>query len=99
MFAPWYALLTPLLPLLLVLGWGVYNLAARPRAPFEFPIITAMVIGIAYGLIAAPRPPQGRIQVLGRAVVDGIAVVAPAVALMLGIGILIQAVTHPAVSG
>ncbi len=94
-FAPWYSLLTPIIPLLPVLGFGVYNLIEKPAAPFDFPIVTAMVIGIAYGLIASPRPPQGRIQLLVRSTIDGIAGVAPAVALMLGIGMLIQAVRHP----
>jgi len=96
-FAPWYSLLTPIVPLLPVLAFGIYNLIAQPDAPFDFPIVTAMIIGIAYGLVACPRPPQGRIQLLTRSAIDGIGAVAPAVALMLGIGMLIQAVTHPLV--
>lgn len=95
---PWYALLTPVVPLVPVVGFGVYNLAARPDNPFDFPIITAMVIGITYGLLAAPRPPQGRVQLLARSTIDGIGAVAPAVALMIGIGMLLQAVTHQQVS-
>jgi len=97
-FAPWYALLTPIVPLLPVLGFGIHNLA-RPGRGFEFPIVTAMVIGITYGLVASPRPAQGRVQLLARSIVDGIGAVAPAVALMLGIGMLIKAVTHQAVLG
>jgi len=96
-FAPWYLLLTPIIPLLPVLGFAGYNLLARPKEPFDFPIITAMVIGIGYGLVLAPRPPQGRVQLLTRSAIDGIGAVAPAVALMLGIGMLIEAVTHPLV--
>jgi len=96
-FAPWYSLLTPIIPLVPVLTFGIYNLIAQPEAPFDFPIVTAMIIGIAYGLVACPRPPQGRIQLLTRSAIDGIGAVAPAVALMLGIGMLIQAVTHPLV--
>jgi hypothetical protein len=98
-FAPWYSLLTPIIPLLPVLAFGIYNLKVQPEKPFDFPIVTAMVIGIAYGLIASPRPAQGRIQLLVRSVIDGIGGVAPAVALMLGIGMLIQAVQHPKVLG
>ncbi len=94
-FVPWYTLLTPIIPLLPVVGFGIHNLATRRG--FEFPIVTAMVVGIAYGVLASPRPAQGRIQLLARSVVDGIAAVAPAVALMLGIGMLVRAVTHPAV--
>lgn len=96
-FVPWYTLLTPLVPLLPVVGFGAYNLLAKVQNGFEFPIVTAMVLGIAYGLIAAPRPSQGRIQLLARSAIDGIAAVAPAVALMLGIGMLVKAVMHPAV--
>ncbi|MGD0111944.1 MAG: hypothetical protein ABSD48_08755 [Armatimonadota bacterium] len=94
-FVPWYTLLTPIIPLLPVVGFGIHNLATHRG--FEFPIVTAMVVGIAYGVLASPRPAQGRIQLLARSVVDGIAAVAPAVALMLGIGMLVKAVTHPAV--
>jgi len=94
-FVPWYTLLTPIVPLLPVVGFGIHNLATHRG--FEFPIVTAMVIGIAYGVLVSPRPAQGRIQLLTRSVVDGIAAVAPAVALMLGIGMLVKAMTHPAV--
>ncbi len=97
-FAPWYSLLTPVIPLVPVLFFGVKSILAklqeRPGPAFDFPIVTAMAIGIAYGLIACPRPPQGRIQLLTRSAIDGIGAVAPAVALMLGIGMLIQAVRH-----
>jgi H+/gluconate symporter-like permease len=97
-FAPWYSLLTPVVPLVPVLIFGVRSILAKlrgyPEIAFDFPIVTAMVIGIAYGLIACPRPSQGRIQLLTRSAIDGIGAVAPAVALMLGIGMLIQAVRH-----
>jgi hypothetical protein len=98
-FAPWYSLLTPVIPLLPVLGFALYGMIFRPPWDFEFPIITAMVIGIAYGILTAPRPRQGRVQLLTRGAIDGIGAVAPAVALMLGIGMLIEAVTHPQVLG
>jgi H+/gluconate symporter-like permease len=100
-FVPWYSLLTPVVPLLLVLGFAAHNLVRKllggQASGFEFPIVTAMVVGIAYGLVTASRPPQGRVQLLAKAVVDGIGGVAPAVALMLGIGILVKAVMHPQV--
>jgi H+/gluconate symporter-like permease len=114
-FAPWYAMLTPIVPLVPVLAFGLYGIAlrqwpsqlqhalnaigiTRPPAPFDFPIITAMVLGIVYGLLTARRPPQGRVQLLARSAVDGISAVAPAVVLMLGIGMLVTAVSHPAVT-
>jgi len=161
-FAPWYSLLTPLVPLIPILGFALYNLGwslaatnvaahaapipvaiaalwiflprqrnpvhralfvavsllamavwvvlliclyipvllavlvPRPN-PIDFPIITAMLLGICYGLLTARRPAQGRIQLLARSAVDGIAAVAPAVVLMLGIGMLVTAVMHPQV--
>jgi len=113
-FAPWYAMLTPVVPLVPVLAFGLYGIAIkqwpsqlqhvlnaigipRPAAPFDFPIITAMVLGILYGLLTARRPSQGRVQLLARSAIDGIGAVAPAVALMLGIGMLVTAVSHPTV--
>lgn len=117
-FAPWYSLLTPVVPLVPVLVCAVYSLIGhpeaplripilsdmivriasalfgRPPAPFDFPIVTAMVIGIAYGLLTCRPPVQGRVQLLTRSAIDGIGAVAPAVALMLGIGMLVQAVRH-----
>ncbi len=104
-FAPWYSLLTPIVPLLPILGFAGYNFLASqhllgltpPKAPFTFPIITAMLLGLCYGLLTAPRPAQGRLQLLARSAVDGIAGVAPAVALMLGIGMLVQTVMTPLV--
>jgi hypothetical protein len=90
----WYALLTPVIPLVPVVAFGVHKLLVGPKAGFDFPIITAMVIGITYGLLAAPRPQQGRVQLLARSAIDGIGSVAPAVALMIGIGMLLQAVQH-----
>ena len=95
-FAPWYAMLTPVVPLLPVLGFGLYN-RFHPATAFDFPIITAMVLGILYGLLTARRPAQGRVQLLARSAIDGIGAVAPAVALMLGIGMLVTAVSHPTV--
>jgi C4-dicarboxylate transporter, DcuC family len=95
-FAPWYAMLTPIVPLLPILGFAIYG-RAHPKAAYDFPILAAMLIGIAYGVLTAPRPSQGRIQLLARSAVDGIAAVAPAVVLMLGIGMLVTAVEHPTV--
>jgi hypothetical protein len=95
-FAPWYAMLTPIVPLAPILGFGLYN-RYHPATAFDFPIITAMVLGILYGLLTARRPSQGRVQLLARSAIDGIGAVAPAVALMLGIGMLVTAVSHPTV--
>ena len=94
--AAWYALLTPLVPLVAVVPFAARNwyftLKGRP-AGFEFPIITALLIGVVYGVLTGPR---GKVQLLTRSVFEGIGNVAPAVALMLGIGMVMNAVAGPA---
>jgi len=93
---PWYALLTPLVPLAVVLPFSIKNwllsLRGQP-AGFEFPIVTALLAGLAWGVLTARG---GKVQLLTRSVIDGIAVVAPAVALMLGIGMVMNAFAGPA---
>jgi hypothetical protein len=80
----WLALLTPILPLFLVLacGWG---------------IMPAFIAAITYGVLATWQ--KDSITLLTRAIIDGIATVIPAIFLMIGIGMLIAAVSHPTVSG
>lgn len=94
-FVPWYALLTPVIPLLPVLFYAFRNYLVPEGQRFDFPIITAMMIGICYGAITTWRRDRSSIQLVTRSTFEGIAAVAPAVALMLGIGMLFQAVTHP----
>jgi len=90
------AVLTPLIPLSLVLG---FNIASRLRggAGYAFPINTALLAGMLYCLIVSGRGPNGRIQRLTKAVFDGITGVAPVVALIIGIGMVIRVVWDPAV--
>jgi H+/gluconate symporter-like permease len=95
----WPALLTPLVPLVPVLYFAIHNMGLPKEAQFEFPILTAMLLGIVYGLLTTWRRNRSSIQLITRASFDGIAAVAPAVALMLGIGMVLQAVMHPMVSG
>ena len=86
----WYALLTPLIPLILVLGFILYK--------FEFPIISAMLIGLLYGFLTTFKKLDESINNLSRSIIEGVASVAPAVAIMMGIGMVLNAVTHPQVS-
>lgn len=78
------ALLTPVLPLVLVLacGWG---------------ILPAFVAAITYGVLITWQ--KESVMMLTRAIIDGIATVIPAVFLMIGIGMLIAAVSHDKVAG
>lgn len=78
------ALLTPVLPLFLVLvcGWG---------------IMPAFIAAITYGVLATWQ--KDSITMLTRCIIDGIATVIPAIFLMIGIGMLIAAVSHPQIAG
>lgn len=80
----WLALLTPLLPLFLVLagGWG---------------IMPAFIAAITYGVLATWQ--KDSITMLTRCIIDGITTVIPAVFLMIGIGMLIAAVSHQQIAG
>nr|NIM05225.1 hypothetical protein [Armatimonadota bacterium]NIM23424.1 hypothetical protein [Armatimonadota bacterium]NIM67289.1 hypothetical protein [Armatimonadota bacterium]NIM75787.1 hypothetical protein [Armatimonadota bacterium]NIN05475.1 hypothetical protein [Armatimonadota bacterium] len=93
------ALITPLVPLLLVLAFAVRKQILHDPEAFEFPITAAMVVGICWGLATTWRPGSGGAKLLSRAIYEGLGNVAPAVALMLGIGMLVNAVMHPTVLG
>ena len=93
------ALLTPILPIVLILSFNIYNLVAKPAAPYYFPINSALLIGILYGAITTCRRGGGNIQRLVRSIIEGISAAAPAVGLVIGIGMVLMAVMHPAVGG
>lgn len=88
-----FALLTPLVPLAIVLAFSLHKLISGNPQAFEFPITAAMIVGICWGLATTWRPGSGA-KTLSRAIYDGLGNVAPAVALMFGIGMLVQAVMH-----
>jgi len=92
-FVSWPATLTPIIPLFCVLGFALYNFFVKPADPFEFPIVTAMMIGIIWGFVTTIK--KDSVNTLSRAIVDGISSVGPAVALIMGIGMLLNAVMHP----
>jgi len=92
-FVSWPATLTPIIPLFCVLGFALYNFFVKPADPFEFPIVTAMMIGIIWGFVTTIK--KDSVNTLSRSIVDGISSVGPAVALIMGIGMLLNAVMHP----
>ena len=81
---PGLAFATPALPLLLVLL-------------FKWEIIPAFLAGIAFGVLIAWQ--RDSVNLLTRSIIEGTQTVAPAVVLMLGIGMLLTAVMDPTVSG
>lgn len=80
---PSLALLTPILPLILVLF-------------FNWDFIPAFMFGIAYCTLITWK--RNSINVLTRSIIDGITAVIPAVVLMMGIGMLINSVSHKVVT-
>ncbi len=76
----WAAYFTPLVPLLLILV-------------FAMNFIAAFICGLIYGFMATYR--KGSLNTLVQSVLEGGAVVMPAVALMLGIGMLLNAIIGP----
>jgi hypothetical protein len=79
---PLLALAVPVLPLVLHAGLGV-------------PVVAAFVIGAVLGVLVTR--PRELVRQLSSAVVKGVEDVAPAVILMIGIGMLLNATTLPAV--
>ena len=78
-----YSLITPFIPLILVLG-------------FKCPIIPAFLVGILHGLFSTWQ--KGHINKFTQAIFEGVSSVVPVLILMMGIGMLINAVSHPAIS-
>lgn len=79
------ALVTPLVPLFLILA-------------FQWPIIPALLAGVLYGLIVTQRTWHGLVNTMTKTAFEGVSDAAPAVILMIGIGLVLNAVFHPNVS-
>ncbi|MFC9118837.1 TRAP transporter large permease subunit [Streptomyces sp. NPDC057067] len=79
--APWYALLTPAVPLVLALGLDVA-------------IIPSLLAGVVYALVTTTRPREMNKRLL-RTLYGGFEVAAPPIALFIAIGILLAAVKLP----
>ena len=79
-----------------VRGWA-YLIPLVPLAAillFDLPILAAFAIGLVYAILATLRP--GSLALAVRSLIEGGASVMPAIVLMFGIGILVQAVIGPA---
>lgn len=79
----WFALLTPLVPLVAVIG-------------FKLNINTGFVLGLLYGFLTTIG--RGSLQKLTKAVTEGISNSAGALFLLIGIGILLKVVMDPRVT-
>ncbi|MEM1486342.1 C4-dicarboxylate ABC transporter [Oscillospiraceae bacterium PP1C4] len=77
-------MLTPIIPIILV-------------AAFKVPIITAFIVGIIWILLFSSKSMSKAMNMLTKTCYDGITDSAPAIILMVGIGMLYLAVTNPVV--
>jgi len=80
---PLYALITPLIPFPLVIF-------------FSWPIVPALVVGVLYGVITTSA--RNMLHILIKTVTEGVKMAAPALLLMIVIGMVLAAVGIPAVS-
>ncbi len=80
---PGFAVLTPVIPLILVLGG-------------QWQIIPAFVAGITFGVLSCWQ--RTSINTLTRSIIEGISASVPAVVLIIGLGMLVISVMHPNVS-
>lgn len=80
------AMLTPIIPLLLVIG-------------FKFPLIPSFLMAILWGCLFTSWKAGWRrtMNMLTKALFDGFSAAAPSVTLMIGIGMLLQAINQPSV--
>ena len=87
---PAAALLTPLVPVVLILGSKFADrLTAGHLRALEFDINAALMIGSLYGILTTR--PRRIVQTLAGAVTEGIKSVAPVLGLMIGIGMVVTA--------
>jgi hypothetical protein len=86
------ALLTPLLPVLLILGCRFLNRLTWGRLPaIDFNINAALILAAIYGILTTY--PKEIINRLTGAIIEGIKSVAPVLGLMIGIGMVVTALT------
>ncbi len=76
----WYAYLIPIVPLVLIIVYGLDPLAA-------------FLLGVIYAVIVTARP--GSVSLTVQAMIQGGASVMPAIMLFIGIGILLKAIMGP----
>lgn len=84
-----YALLTPIVPIILTFIWPLIFKA-------NINILSAILLGILYGILTTC--PKRILDVFTKSFLDGIVSAASAIALMISLGILLQSVTNEQVS-
>ncbi len=77
-----------------------FTLTSTPTpTTYDFPIVVALLLGIIYGAITTWRRGTSTVQLLTKSAFDGVSAVGPALVLMVGIGMVLNATMAPEVSG
>lgn len=94
------ALLTPIVPLLILLIVFIANQILGPAKayPLDGVLLPALLAGVLYGIFTT-KAEMGRIGLLTKSFFNGIADVAPAIVLMIGIGMLLKVFEYPDTPG
>ena len=88
-YAPWYALITPAIPIALVLGCAAFGVS--------FDVIPALIVGILYGVLTTK--PREFNTVMLRTAYKGLELAAAPTYLFIVIGMLLTAVRMPGIVG
>jgi hypothetical protein len=95
--APWYSLIAPLVPVLLILEPAIIDLLGLPAAwKWVIPIVPALIIGLLYA--ALTTKPKELLTLLPKTAYGGLQDGAPAILLMIGIGMVLNAVLAPQIA-
>lgn len=95
--APWYALIAPLVPVVLILEPNLIDLFGLPADwKWQVPIVPALIVGLLYAAIAGK--PRELLTLLPKTAYAGLQDGAPAILLMVGIGMVLNAVLAPTVA-
>lgn len=81
---------TPVLPVLLVLIFSKDRAWLPGSLRFDFPILPAMMTGIVWGLLTTKPKEGSRANLLSKCILKGVSDSAPAVALIIGIGMVVS---------
>ncbi len=97
----WLAAAGALVPLLLLLWSSLHAniMGGADKALLQIPILTALLAGIIFAALASANTRSSGLNLLMRSLQEGVASASPAVVLLMGIGLLLQATALPAVAG
>lgn len=95
----WLASAAVVIPLLLLLWSSLQASISAAEKPLSIPILTALLAGVGFCALASYSRDGASSNRLMRALFEGVSQAAPAVVMMIGIGLLLQATALPSIAG